>query len=553
MATTNTLQTILDETLSQRGGKPVLSLKDHRVLVVGAGGIGCELLKTLVQTGFEQIEVVDLDTIDVSNLNRQFLFRKKHVGMSKSTVAGEVVKSFTPSSSVNVKAYHGNVKDEQFDINYFKSFKVVLNALDNVNARQHVNRMCLAAGIPLVDAGTTGYLGQTMVIKKGETKCYDCEPKKEAAQQRFPICTIRSTPDKPVHCIVWAKELYKLLFGNMNESDLVDIEDSSSSSDANAKLDNATEIKSLVMRAVKRIDKAPSDAELDEYCRRVFDAIFYDEIKAKLAMRDGYKTAKFKPQPLDYISIKADTSIEPGSLASSMQGSRRLWTLSECVELFEACIKSIWKTKREAIGSLTFDKDDEVALNFVTAASNLRSRVFGIERKSPFDVKGIAGNIIHAIATTNAIVAGIQVLEAIRLIANETSTDKVTDDCRMVWVNRTPMGSGFLLMPTVLEPPVKTCVACGQAELQLAIDLDKSSLGDLVSNVLKGRLGVNSPILSLGQSVIYECGQGLDEDEVAMYEANLTKTLRNCPGGGIREGSYVLLCCVFCPFLTSAN
>ena len=54
--------------------------------MVGAGGIGCELLKTLVLSGFEDIEMIDLDTIDISNLNRQFLFRKRHVGMSKAQV-----------------------------------------------------------------------------------------------------------------------------------------------------------------------------------------------------------------------------------------------------------------------------------------------------------------------------------------------------------------------------------------------------------------------------------------------------------------------------------
>jgi ubiquitin-like 1-activating enzyme E1 B len=60
--------------------------KQSRVLMVGAGGIGCELLKNLVLTGFGEVHVVDLDTIDLSNLNRQFLFRQEHIKKSKALV-----------------------------------------------------------------------------------------------------------------------------------------------------------------------------------------------------------------------------------------------------------------------------------------------------------------------------------------------------------------------------------------------------------------------------------------------------------------------------------
>ena len=108
----------------------------------------------------------------------------------------------------------------KFNVPYMKQFALVLNALDNVAARRHVNRLCLAASIPLVEAGTAGYLGQVTVIDKASnTECYECQTK--PTQKVYPICTIRSTPSQPVHCIVWAKELYKLCFGPKVEDSML--------------------------------------------------------------------------------------------------------------------------------------------------------------------------------------------------------------------------------------------------------------------------------------------------------------------------------------------
>jgi ubiquitin-like 1-activating enzyme E1 B len=73
---------------------------------------------------------------------------------------------------------------------------------------------------------------------------------------------------------------------------------------------------------------------------------------------------------------------------------------------------------------ITFDKDDEDTLDFVTASANLRSMVFGIETKSRFDTKQMAGNIIPAIATTNAIVAGLCVLQSFKVLRGEFSRVK---------------------------------------------------------------------------------------------------------------------------------
>lgn len=75
-------------------------------------------------------------------------------------------------------------------------------------ARSHVNRLCLVAGIPLIESGSAGYLGQVSVIVKGKSECYDCVPK--SVQKTFPSCTIRNTPSESIHCVVWAKALFKL-------------------------------------------------------------------------------------------------------------------------------------------------------------------------------------------------------------------------------------------------------------------------------------------------------------------------------------------------------
>jgi ubiquitin-like 1-activating enzyme E1 B len=73
----------------------------------------------------------------------------------------------------------------------------------------------------------------------------------------------------------------------------------------------------------------------------------------------------------------------------------------------------------QEIGNLIFDKDDQLAVEFVTAAANIRASSFGIPPHSLFEAKGVAGNIVHAVATTNAIIAGLIVIEAIKVLKGD--------------------------------------------------------------------------------------------------------------------------------------
>ena len=87
------------------------------VLVVGAGGIGCELLKCLSITGFTRVKIIDLDTIDVSNLNRQFLFRREHVDKSKAEVLREQIINQNPTMQID--AYIGRIQEDRFSFKFF--------------------------------------------------------------------------------------------------------------------------------------------------------------------------------------------------------------------------------------------------------------------------------------------------------------------------------------------------------------------------------------------------------------------------------------------------
>ena len=349
-------------------------IQESKILLVGSGGIGCELLKNMALSGFRHVEAIDLDTIDVSNLNRQFLFRSQHVGMPKCQVACQVASMMAPDDKVKYISHHGNVCDNsKFNVQYVAQFNLVLNALDNIEARRRVNRLCLAANVPLIEAGTTGYLGQVKVIDKtSNVACYECVT--QETQKVYPICTIRSTPSMPVHTIVWAKELYKLLFGDKVEESM--LYEDPQSDDHSTYMESVLKFRSMLADCTKE----------DRYqaAKGILTNMFVDEIEKQIGM-GRFKTAKNAPTPLNTEDIKKGTN----TTWRRNYNTASVWSTVECVEEFTCCLLEADPKTLNTV----FDKDDIMAMRFVTAASNLRSYVFGIEPiQSVYSAKGIAGN-----------------------------------------------------------------------------------------------------------------------------------------------------------------
>ncbi|KAL7675392.1 hypothetical protein ACOME3_001653 [Neoechinorhynchus agilis] len=206
----------LDDDISQE------RLSEYRILLVGVGGVGSELLKALISVGFRRVDIIDLDTIEFSNLNRQFLFRRRDVGKPKATVAKLAAEIMVDGKRYAEKLQINDYTDDvtKLDLQFFEKYQLVLNALDSHEARSYVNKMCILAKIPLIESGTRGHSGQTSAIMAQRTECYDCtaKPKKQIS---YPACTIRSTPSKLIHCVVWAKALFNQLF-NQTVSDVDD-------------------------------------------------------------------------------------------------------------------------------------------------------------------------------------------------------------------------------------------------------------------------------------------------------------------------------------------
>ncbi|XP_034681208.1 SUMO-activating enzyme subunit 2 isoform X1 [Vitis riparia] len=496
------------------------AIKGAKVLMVGAGGIGCELLKTLALSGFEDIHIIDMDTIEVSNLNRQFLFRQSHVGQSKAKVARDAVLRFRPH--ISITSYHANVKDPDFNVDFFKQFNVVLNGLDNLDARRHVNRLCLASDVPLVESGTTGFLGQVTVHVKGKTECYECQPK--PTPKTYPVCTITSTPSKFVHCIVWAKDLlFAKLFGDKNQENDLNVRSSDAASSS---------------QQAEDVFERQNDEGIDEYAKRIYDHVFGYNIGVALSNEETWKNRN-RPKPLYSRDVfpeepsqqngnmdkncATDDPLSVSAMASlGLKNPQDIWSLLENSRIFLEALKLFFGKREKEIGNLSFDKDDQLAVEFVTAAANIRAASFGIPLHSLFEAKGIAGNIVHAVATTNAVIAGLIVIEAIKVLQRDAN------NYRMTYCLEHPSRK-MLLMPVEPFEPNKSCYVCSETPLLLEVNTHRSKLRDFVEKIVKAKLGMNCPLIMHGPALLYEVGDDLDKDMAVNYAANLEKVLSELP------------------------
>ncbi|MHA1380291.1 MAG: HesA/MoeB/ThiF family protein [Candidatus Helarchaeota archaeon] len=153
------------------GGIGQKKLRNSSVLVVGAGGLGCPAAFYLAASGVGKIGILDFDTVDVSNLQRQILHFTKDIGRLKVISAKEKLEGLNPNITIETIETQLTPKNARKII---RGFDYVVDGSDNFATKYILNDSCIIEGVPFTIAGILGFHGQVLTVIPNETACYRC-------------------------------------------------------------------------------------------------------------------------------------------------------------------------------------------------------------------------------------------------------------------------------------------------------------------------------------------------------------------------------------------
>lgn len=434
--------------------------------VIGSGAIGCELLKNLAMIGVKSIDVTDMDSIEKSNLNRQFLFRDNNIGQPKSVAAASAIRNINPD--VNIISHVLRVCDDTdkiFDRKFYKSKTCILNALDNVEARKYVDTKCVNYKVPLLESGTMGGRCSTQPIIPHLTQSYNSVIN-DANKNSIPICTIKSFPYRIEHTIQYAREQFEYYFNiiqrdvNLANTDRerykrIEI------ADAHTLHDNVRyyeenyphDIQSCVIWAYKVWHEIFRDQIMHLTTQFPVNYVNKDGIRFWSGLKKYPTFGEFNPNNKEHMSFVISAAIlwyktahptydcefdfdsfvrtlVPHTFVPSKEQvvsenddeeRDRLRKKTEKMSMSNIDhIRKYFESYKSIDCSVTeFEKDDNTNfhIDFITATSNNRAINYHIETANKYVTKGIAGKIIPALATTTSLVGGLVSFEFYKIVA----------------------------------------------------------------------------------------------------------------------------------------
>ncbi|KAB0353456.1 hypothetical protein FD755_023841 [Muntiacus reevesi] len=450
-------------------------LGKQRYFLVGAGAIGCELLKNFAMIGLGcgdggSITVTDMDIIEKSNLNRQFLFRPWDVTKSKSDTAAAAVSQINPH--IRVISHQNRVGPETehvYDDDFFQNLDGVANALDNVDAHKcmYMDHRCVYYRKPLLESGTLGTKGNVQVVIPFLTESYSSS--QDPPEKSIPICTLKNFPNAIEHTLQWARDEFEGLFKQPAEN-------------VNQYLTDAKFVERTlclagtqsleVLEAVQRslvLQRPQSWADCVTWAYYHWHTQYSNNIRQLLhnsppnqltgSGAPFWSGPKRCPHPLifdvnnplhlDYVIAAANLFAQTYGMMGSQDRSA-VTMLIHSMQVPEFTPKSgvrIQVSDQELQTSsfidnnrlqeelmtmlptpeslsgfkmypINFEKDDDTNfhMDFIVAASNLRAENYNIPLADRHKSKLIAGKIIPAIATTTAAVVDLVCLELYKVV-----------------------------------------------------------------------------------------------------------------------------------------
>ncbi|EHA54547.1 ubiquitin-activating enzyme E1 1 [Pyricularia oryzae 70-15] len=528
--------------------------------LVGAGAIGCEMLKNWAMIGLGtgpegKIVITDMDSIEKSNLNRQFLFRAKDVGHMKSDCAAKAVQAMNPELEGHILCLKDRVSADTehiFNEDFWNSLDGVTNALDNVEARTYVDRRCVFFHKSLLESGTLGTKGNTQVVLPNLTESYSSS--QDPPEQSFPMCTLRSFPNKIEHTIAWARELFDSSF--IRPAETVNLYLTQPNYlESTLKQGNEKQTLEMLRDSLTK-DRAMSFEDCVIWARGLFEKNYNNAIKQLLHNfpKDSVSSTgtpfwsgpKRAPDPLafdpsnpthfmfvvaaanlhafnyninvkdkskqDYLDVLSNMIIEefePDPTVRIQADEKEpdpnagAGAFDDTAEI-NNIVKELPSPKDLAGFKLTpveFEKDDDTNyhIDFITAASNLRAENYKIEQADRHKTKFIAGKIIPAIATTTALVTGLVVFELYKIIDGKDDIEQYKNG----FINLALPFFGF--SEPIASPKVEYKGPNGE-KVKLDKIWDRFEIGDVTLKELIDdfeKRGLSITMLSSGVSLLY--------------------------------------------------
>ncbi|KAI3447815.1 hypothetical protein Pfo_004480 [Paulownia fortunei] len=548
-----------DAQISVFGSKLQKKLEEAKIFIVGSGALGCEFLKNVALMGVccgdgGKLTITDDDVIVKSNLSRQYLFRDWNIGQAKSTVAASAASLINPR--LHVEALHNRASPETenvFDDTFWEKLTVVINALDDVNARLYIDQRCLYFQKALLESGTLGAKCNTQMVIPHLTENYGASM--DTLEKQAPICTVHLFPHEIDHCLTWARSEFEDLLEKTPTQVNMYLSDPSEYISAMKNAGDA-QARDTLERVLECLDKERCNTFLDciTWARLKFEDYFANRIK-QLTYRfpenavsssgtPFWSAPKRFPRPLQFSNddithlrftmaaaiLRAETfgipipdwakssekltdavekvivpdslprkavNIVIGGKAISLSTASKdddAAVINELILKLEMCRKNLPPGYK--MNPIQFEKDDDTNyhMDLIAGLANMRARNYSIPEVDKLKAKFTAWRIIPAIATSTAMATGLVCLELYKVLDGNHKLE----DYRNTFVN--------LALPlfTMVEP-VPPIVSKHQDMSWTVWDrwilMDNPTVGELLQWL--NNKDLHADIISFGNWLLY--------------------------------------------------